>query len=92
MTSDRGFGELHRAGGEGALEEAIPVALGEAKRRWGPDGHVFLEDASTPSRCLVGRAAGHTMQVLGKGSTWQEAFADAEKADRTIHARALWPF
>lgn len=51
------------------LEDAIPEALGEAKRRWGEDGHVFLENPGPPERCLVGLAVSHRMQVYGRGRT-----------------------
>jgi hypothetical protein len=69
-----------RADGGDPLEEGIPGALGEARLRWGPGGHVFLEDAQVAGRCLVGVAAGQQLAVYGRGRTWAEAFADAERS------------
>jgi hypothetical protein len=74
-----------------SLEEAIPDALGEAKRRWGPDGHVFLEDPGPVPRCLVGVAHGHRIEVYGQGGTWAEAFADADARGGVARVRNISP-
>jgi hypothetical protein len=77
------------------LEAEIPAALAEAKRRWGEDGHVFLEDCppSPPTaRCLVGVASCHLLTVHGAGPTWADAFEDADKQKRVLFIRKLPPF
>jgi hypothetical protein len=74
------------------LEEAIPDALGQAKRRWGEDGHVFLPNSGSPLRCLVGVAADHRMQVYGQRATWEQAFADADAKRNVALVRDLPPF
>src|SRR5262249_40994850 len=74
------------------LAEAIPEALGQAKSRWGHEGHVLLEYPGPPERCLVGGAAGHGMRVYGRGKAWDEAFADADARGGVAFVRNISPF
>jgi hypothetical protein len=45
-------------------EDAIPEALGEAKRRWIQDGHVFLEDPGSLEPVLHVRRAQFRIGIL----------------------------
>ena len=54
------------------------AAIAEAKRRWGPNGAISVADQYAHSRCLVGELRGGRFWILGRGSNWKAAFADAE--------------
>jgi hypothetical protein len=54
------------------------AAIAEAKRRWGPNGAISVADQYAHSRCLVGELRGGRFWILGRGSNWEAAFADAD--------------
>jgi hypothetical protein len=56
----------------------IEAALEEARRRWGPSGAVSIADQYAKSRLLVGELRGGRFWILGRGATWEAAFADAD--------------
>jgi hypothetical protein len=53
-------------------------AIVEARRRWGPAGAISIADQFARARHLVGELRGRRFWILGRGSTWQAAFADAD--------------
>ena len=61
----------------------MEAALAEARRRWGPDGAISIDDEYLNSRFLVGELQRGRFWVRGRGSTWHAAFADA---DARLHA------
>ena len=73
-------------------EAGAEAAIAEARRRWGPKGAISLADGFRRSRHLVGELRSGRFLVLGRGSTWQAAFADADArplaASRRKAARA----
>ena len=61
------------------LEHLSPEeAIAEARRRWGPNGAVSVADEYQRSRLLVGELRDGRFWILGRGSTWDAAFADAD--------------
>ena len=68
-----------------ALRMDEEAAIAEAKQRWGPAGAVSIADQWKQARCLVGELrSGPKFHVLGRGATWEAAFADADA--RVLHA------
>jgi hypothetical protein len=65
--------------------ERCPVdaerALTEAKLRWGPRAGI-CSGVFPGDRCQVGASVNGHFVVLGAGSTWKEAFGDAEERER----------
>lgn len=57
----------------------LDEAMAEAHRRWGERGFLAI-DGGAPEleRRLVGSS---DRGALGKGATWEEAFADAERTE-----------
>jgi len=54
------------------------AAIAEAHRRWGSSGAISIADLYANSRMLVGELRGSRFWILGRGSTWRAAFADAD--------------
>lgn len=61
-------------------------ALKQARRRWGPLGFVL---AQLDGEHLVGVNDGPRLHIAGRGASWVEAFADADRKEtehRSNHA------
>jgi len=54
------------------------AAIAEARRRWGSSGAISIADQYVQSHLLVGELRGGRFWILGRGSTWRAAFADAD--------------
>lgn len=70
-----------------AIDRASEQAIVEAQRRWGPCGAISLADNYRHSRCLVGELKGGRFWILGRGSTWDAAFADADAREAKASRR-----
>lgn len=58
------------------------AALVEALRRWGPGSRADsdLEELGVPGGLvLVGRGVDGLFRVMGRGSSWEAAFEDADR-------------